>query len=435
VEFEIELFGRGVPPWSPLNGNHSPINGKHSPINGKHSGTHGGVPLQFQHDFVRPFELETAPLLRVGFLESEGKAPVLLLDMHHIVTDGTSQGILTKEFMKLYRDEELEPLKIQYKDYAGWQNNRKFRESIKRQEEFWLGMFPDEVPVLGLPMDFPRPEMQSFEGDVLHFTLTERETTNLKSFVEEEGGTLHMGVLAIVNSLLSKLSGQEDIIIGTPIAARRHADLLNIVGMFVNTLAMRNFPSGDKSFKQFFTQLKERTLKVYENQEYPFEELVDKLSLNRDTGRNPLFDVMVNFLERGRADSEEGDIPSEWKTAKFDLNFIAFVENNCLNVSIEYCTRLFKEKTIKKFISYFKRLTAALTETNNREQPLAVIDILSPEEKEEILKLSTGEYETPLPDMTIHRFFEEQTERTPDHVAVVGVEPGTKVTYRQLNRK
>ncbi|MCP5045599.1 MAG: AMP-binding protein, partial [bacterium] len=427
VEFEIECFGRGVPPWSPLNGNHS--------------GSHGGLPLQFQRDFVRPFDLGTVPLLRVGFLEDEGETPVLLVDMHHIITDGTSQEILAKEFLSIYNGEHLEPLNVHYKDYSQWQNQWRQQELMKLQETYWFRLFSHDVPVLHLPTDHPRPEMQSYEGNVAQFVLNEKETAVLNRLAKETDGTLFMVILAIVNVLLSKLSGQEDIVIGTPIASRRHADLEPIVGMFVNTLAIRNHPAGDKSFIAFLKELKEHTLNAYENQEYPFEELVDQLSLNRDTARNPLFDVMLNLMNQEEtADNRHeitgthqttNPIPQQY-TAKFDLNFSVSLFSNGLRVNLAYCTTLFDAETIHRWIGYFKRIINALTEKKNNQLPIARIDILPEEEKQMILAFSTGEEEDFPTDKTLPQLFEEQAEKTPNRVAITGIDQVT-VTYSELN--
>ncbi|MCP5051154.1 MAG: amino acid adenylation domain-containing protein, partial [bacterium] len=412
-----------------------------------------GADLSFEA-FIRPFDLQKAPLLRVGLRQSPGSPPLLMLDTHHIISDGVSQRIMVSEFMGLYRGENLEPLKFRYKDYSQWQNSPVQQELTGRQGEYWFQRFRDDVPVLNLPTDYPRPEIQSFEGNVIRFLFDETETREIKASVRQLDVTLYMFILAIVNILLSKLSGQEDIIVGTPVAGRRHADLQHIVGMFVNTLAMRNRPSGDKSFKQFLGELKEETLDAYRNQDYPFEKLVDRLSLNRDTGRNPLFDVMVNLWNREDIESKEkthramppalpaSPMPVDEAThnqqrsvtAKFDLNFTAIYDGTQLFFDVEYATRLFNAPTIEKFISCLKRLVKTLTEEENRARQIADIDILSIEDKRHILELSTGEKETLPAGSPVDRLFVEQVMRSPDHAALTGVD-GASVSYYELNRR
>ncbi|MCP4154818.1 MAG: AMP-binding protein, partial [bacterium] len=201
--------------------------------------------------FFRPFNLAKAPLLRVGIVElirnntakpvpeipgaPDDRDRVMLIDMHHIITDGTSQDILIKEFNRLNKGENLPPLELQYKDYAEWQNSPVHKQLMKQQETFWIDRFSGELPVLELPTDYPRPLVQSFEGNHITFELTEKETGTLNEIAKGNETTLYMAILAIFTVLLAKLSGQEDIIVGTPTAGRRHADLENIIGMFVNT--------------------------------------------------------------------------------------------------------------------------------------------------------------------------------------------------------
>ncbi|MCP4151916.1 MAG: non-ribosomal peptide synthetase, partial [bacterium] len=249
--------------------------------------------------FFRPFELSKAPLLRMALMETTGTGGPernLLMDMHHIITDATSQEILTKELFALNAGENLPPLKLQYRDYAEWQNNAKQKHALKQQEEYWIKKYTGEYPILELPLDNPRPILRNPEGKRVEFQLSAGETEKLKKITAENKATLYMVILTLYSVLLSKLSGQEDIIVGTPTAGRRHADFENIIGMFLNTLAMRNKPTGAKTIRDYLAEVKEQTLQAYENQEYQFEELVEKLSVIRDTRRNPLFDTMYNHL-------------------------------------------------------------------------------------------------------------------------------------------
>ncbi|MCP4150883.1 MAG: AMP-binding protein, partial [bacterium] len=346
---------------------------------------------------------------------------------HHIITDGTSQDILTKELFALYAGEELPPLKIKYRDYAEWQNSRTHIQLMKQQEEFWVNLYPGELPLLHLPIDYPRPVRQSFEGSVVSFTLGKEETIHLKETAEENNVTLYMALLSIFIILLSKLSGQEDIIVGTPTAGRRHADLERIIGMFVNTLPLRNYPSGEKTVKEFIGEVKNNTLGAFENQEYQFEDLVDKISVSRDTGRNPVFDVMFNLINQAVNDERDrmiapGDIappiPEGLVSSKFDmtLNALDAGENLCFH--LEYCAKLFKEKTIKRFITYFKRILQTVSPLPH--QKISDIAIITEEEKKRILyefNDTTSEYPR---GKTIHELFEEQVKRTPDNICVVG---------------
>ncbi|WP_332276070.1 condensation domain-containing protein, partial [Bacillus velezensis] len=196
--------------------------------------------------FIQPFELDQAPLFRAELATVSGKQ-YLMIDMHHIISDGVSISLLLKEFTKLYNGESLEPLRIQYKDFAQWQNAYLRSGSLDKQAAYWKKQFEGTVPVLHLPYDYERPSIQSFEGDSVHFTLDKEMTEGLRGLAKEEGATLHMVLLSAFNILLSKYSGQEDIVVGVPVAGRPHADLRNMIGMFVNTLAVRNHPDKEKT--------------------------------------------------------------------------------------------------------------------------------------------------------------------------------------------
>ncbi len=390
--------------------------------------------------FIRPFDLSQAPLLRVGLIELEKGKNILMLDMHHIISDGTSLGILTRDFMSLYAGEELSPLRIQYKDYAQWQNSEKEREALVKQEEYWLGQFAGGIPVLDIPVDYPRPLIQSFAGRTLSFEIAPEETAALNKIALDQGGTLYMVLLAVYNILLAKLSGQEDISVGTPTAGRRHADLEGIIGMFINTLNIRLYPTGQKTFSTYLQELKARTLEAFENQEYQFEELVEKVEAIRDVSRNPLFDVMFAFqnmdiTEVAIPGLKLSPYPYENRTAKFDLTLQAFEIGGHLLCTLTYCTSLFKEETIERFISYFKKIISLIIE--DIDDKISAIEIISAEEKKQILFDFNSRGDIYSKDRTIHKLFRDQASRTPANPAVIcpGEGRGGRVslTYRQLD--
>jgi fengycin family lipopeptide synthetase D len=390
-------------------------------------------------DFTRPFDLSRAPLLRMGFVpaDKENEPNVLMVDMHHIISDGTSREILQRDFAALSQGKNPAPLKFQYKDYSQWQNSREQQKILNSQQKYWLKEFSGEIPVLDLPTDYPRPLMQSFEGNRLQFYIDEETTRTLKEFSQKTGATLYMILLSVFNILLSKLSGQEDIVVGTPIAGRRHADLQDIVGMFVNTLAMRNYPAGDKHFQTFLKELKERTLEVYENQEYQFEDLVDKVTVNRDTSRNPVFDIMFNFLNI--ADSRETvniqnvdfdaiEDRGEFK-ANFDITFQGSEMGDAIYFTVDYCTKLYENSTITSFVNYFKGILLEIT--RDPAKRLSAIELISEDQRRQLLvDFNDTQAEYPA-NKSISQLFTEQVEQTPDHTAVVG--NNVVLTYRELN--
>ncbi|MCK5056810.1 MAG: amino acid adenylation domain-containing protein, partial [Candidatus Aminicenantes bacterium] len=396
-------------------------------------------------DFIRPFDLSEAPLLRVGLISIGEEKHNLLVDMHHIISDGASIPVLIREFMDLYSGEELAPIKIHYKDFSEWQNNRKESPAIKEQEDYWLNMFAGEIPVLALPTDYPRPMAQSFAGISVTFELNPEHSRALKKMALAEGVTLYMLLLGLCNLFLFKISSQEDIVIGTPTAGRGHADLEQVIGVFVNTLVLRNFPTGKKTFKAFLNEVKERTLEAFEKQDYQFEDLVEHVVVDRDMSRNPLFDVMFIFQDSELPGVRE-EVPNlkltpyayETGTSKFDLTIHTLDTGKNLLCKFEFCTKLFKKETIKRFITYFIKIVSFILK--DPEQELAEIEIIAGEEKRKILyDFNDTGVEFPR-DKTIHELFREQVEKKPDNAAInaislAPISPGDKIqlTYRELD--
>mgnify|MGYP005834128821 CR=1 FL=1 len=387
-------------------------------------------------EFIEPFDLSEAPLLRVGLVKVSEDKHILLFDMHHIISDGTSMNILIKEFIHLYSGQELPELRIQYKDFSAWQNEMFKSVAIKKQEEYWLNTFNGELPVLNMPTDYPRPAVQSFEGDNISFGLDSEAAKELNKLASETGSTLYMVLLAAYNVLLSKYTGQEDIIVGSPVAGRLHTDLDSIIGMFVNTLAMRNYPESKKTFKEFLTEVRDNALKAYENQDYQFEELVEKLDIIRDMSRNPVFDTMFVMQNTGNVELNIGGLkctPYEFenRTAKFDLTLSAIENEAGIDLNLQYCSKLYNRETAQRLTGHFVNILKEILK--NPEVSLAEVAMLSEEEKQQLLfEFNSTKAEYPK-DKTIHQLFEEQVERTPDDMAVVFEDK--QLTYRELNEK
>jgi len=391
--------------------------------------------------FIRPFDLSRAPLLRVGLVKTGEGNNLLLVDIHHIIMDAVSMDVLKGEFAKLYAGERgaLPALNLQYKDYSQWQQRERERGALKAQEKFWLEILAGELPVLRLPIDFPRPLVQNFEGNNLDFQLEEKEVLRLKELASESGSTLYIVLLALFNIILFKLSGQEDIVVGSPVAGRSHADLQQIIGMFVNSLVIRNYPSGEKTVAAFIQEVKNSALMAFENQDYPFEDLVEKLAIVRDTGRNPVFDVMFalqNLAEQGK-ELDRNTYGYKCRVAKFDIILFALETGENLVLSLEYCTRLFKEDTVERFIGYFKNIVTSIVENPRRR--ISDVEMLTEEEKRRLLvEFNDTVYLYP-GDKTLHELFAEQVAQNPDHIALVGTAPALCgcpiLTYRKLNEK
>ncbi|MBA2582533.1 MAG: non-ribosomal peptide synthase/polyketide synthase [Bacteroidetes bacterium] len=386
--------------------------------------------------FIRPFDLLQAPLLRAGLVSITEDHFLLLFDMHHIISDGTSMQLITTDFIKLYRGEALEPLAVQYKDYAVWQKESYKNERLLKEEKYWLDKFEDLPEVLELPYDLPRPREQSFRGDRAEAVIDKELLNKFKNLLQQNEVTLYMGLLAVYNILLAKYSGQEDLIVGSPVAGRNHPGLEPVLGMFVNTLAIRNQPAKNKTFNQLIAEVKENALDAFENQEYPFEQLVDKLKIEKNLGRNPLFDVTLVLQNMDTADQNIEGIsfkPYDLRnyTSKFDLTLSALEESEGLLLNMEYSTDLFKHSTIERMLRHFEQIIAEVVTDSNKT--IAAINLLTYAETKKV----TEEFScirAPYPkEKTIVELFEEQVLKTPDLFAISL--DGNKLSYAELNRR
>ncbi len=312
--------------------------------------------------------------------------------MHHIISDGVSSTILISDFAKIYENESLAELCIQYKDYAIWQREQLESGIIREQKEFWLNSFRATVTPLNLPFDYQRPSVPAFEGDAVYFNLNSETTEKLEELAARIGATPYMVILAIYNIFLLKYANTEDIVIGTPIAGRVHEDLKKIIGVFINTLALRNYPRKDITFAEFLNEVKENTLQAYDNQEYQYEMLLDKLDLKPDMSRNPLFDVMFVHLNIDQSKEEIQDLKFtpyqfEGTGAKYDLTLYGQeVKNNeesLLQLTFRYRTQLFKKETIEKLSERFIEIAKQVL--NNPELKIAEIEGISQEQKQELM--------------------------------------------------
>ena len=348
--------------------------------------------------FIRPFDLCRAPLLRVGlihlprsFRDHLSQAQnrnledqyILVLDMHHITTDGTSHQVLTGEFIVLYSGGTLPPLKLQYKDYSEWQKIEKQKGAIKTQETYWLKQFREKAPLLGLPTDFKRPYRLTTAGKRLPFHLENELIQNIRAVVSETETTLFMLFLAAYYVLLFIYTRQEDIIVGSPVAGRRHDNLENIVGMFVNMMAIRTQPQPHKTFKEFLKEVKNRSLEAFENQEYQFEELVDNINIPRDPGRRPLVETvftMQNTYNPGKTKNlpQENGLkveryPYELGNIMFDLTLDAVEVQDSIRMWWTYAVDLFKSSTMEKLKNhYIEILKQAVKNINIRIKEIKV---------------------------------------------------------------
>jgi len=385
--------------------------------------------------FVTPFDLAKAPLIKVGLVQLAADEHILLLSMHHIITDGVSGGVLLHDLITLYEGISLPQLPLQYKDYSVWQQSDRHREELAAQRDFWLAELADIEGSLTLPTDHKRPAIRNFEGKTVPFRLGEQETAALDAIAKEHGASMYMVLLSIVNILLHRLSNQEDILMGTVTSGRSHADIEKIIGMFVNTLVLRNQVKPDTSFSGLLRSVKEKVLAALDNQGYQFEDLLTDLKVDRDPGRTPLFDVMFNFDSFN--DHDGVTLPglsmetyrTEDASAKFDLNFTIHHRGKEIHFSLEYATSLFREETIRRFIAYLQNIVSAVI--GDPQVQVQDIDILAGGFSRQLL-VDFNDTKTPYAtEKLLHQLFEERTAIAPDATAIIA--DGKEYSYRWLN--
>lgn len=387
-------------------------------------------------DFVKPFDLSKAPLLRAELIEFTNTKSALFIDMHHIISDGMSVNIFIEEFCKLYNGETLSNKSITYKDYAVFENQQLENGEFLESEKYWIDQFKEEIPVLNMPTNFPRPAVQSYNGKKIYTSIDKTIIKHIERISRKLGFTPYMFFLACYYVLLSKYTFQEDIIIGSPIIGRDIDEVYNLIGMFVNTLALRNRVNNNLSFKDFVLQIKNNVLDAYKYQSYPFDELINKLNLKRDTSRNLLFDTMFVYQNNGYKDLTLKNINAKYyihdtNISKFDLSLEAIPGNNKLYLTFEFSTSLFTEGFIKDLSNHYKNIISCVLKNINTK--ISDIDMLSDEEKNKIL-YEFNNTTAPVPkDKTIIDLFEKQVEKTPDKIAVVF--QNQQLTYRELNNR
>ncbi|MFC0215900.1 amino acid adenylation domain-containing protein [Paenibacillus chartarius] len=387
-------------------------------------------------EFIRPFDLGRAPLVRAGLVRLGEQKHVLLIDLHHIIADGVSIGVLIRDMAAIYAGEPLPELRIQYKDYAVWQAGADYAERLKEQEAYWLGLYADGVPAVDMPTDYPRPMVRSFEGARHEFTADAQLASQLRKLAAEQGATLFMLLFAAYNVLLSKYTGQEDFVVGTPIAGRSHDDVRDMAGMFVGTLALRSQPQPELAFRDYLAAVKQHCLDAFGRQDYPFEELVQKLGLARDMSRNPMFDTMFLMQNMEKAELSLDALklsafPQNNNIAKFDLTFGVIERDDGFLFSIEYATALYGAETAERLGRHYVQLLQAIAAAPERR--LAELDMLDETEKSMLLS-GYNDTKAGFPqDETIVSLFERQSELMPDRIAVSF--DAVRLTYRELNER
>jgi amino acid adenylation domain-containing protein len=393
----------------------------------------------------RPFNLARGPLLRVTLLRLGDKDHVLLLTMHHIISDGWSMGVFVREMVALYeafskgRPSPLPELPLQYADFTEWQRQWMQGEVYQEQLAYWKQKLGDGPPVLELPTDHPRPAVQTARGAKQTRQLPKQLSEVLKELSRQEEATLFMTLLAAFQTLLYRYTGQDDISVGTPIANRNWAEIEGLIGCFINTLVVRTDLSGDPTFRQLLRRVREAALGAYAHQDLPFEKLVEELNPERDMSRPSLFQVMFILqnipleveIGAGTRGLKLSTLKIDKKTSNFDLTLTMAEEARGLSATIEYNTDLFEAPTIERLLAHFQTLLEAIS--LDPDQRISTLSLLPEAEKQQLLvEWNATEADHPL-EQSIHQLFEAQVERAPDAVAVLY--ESSQLTYGELNRR
>ena len=393
----------------------------------------------------RPFILVQGPLLRVTLFQMGQADSILLLIMHHIISDGWSMGIFTRELAVLYeayaagQHPALPDPPIQYADFARWQRQWLQGSRLETQLAYWKQQLAGPLPSLQLPGDHPRPANQSFRGARHSLTLPTTLVNALRQINRQHDSTLFMMLLAAFNILLYRYSGQEDLIVGSPIANRNRSEIENLIGFFVNTLALRTDLSGNPTFLELLARLRQMSLEAYAHQDLPFERLVEALQPERDLSHQPIFQVMFVHQNTPLSMLEFSGLtltpwPIETGAAKFDLTLFIEEDGTDLRASFEYSTDLFNAATISRLADHFQTLLAGIAA--RPESRLAELPLLTDRERQQLLVTWNATQAEWAPDRaaeSIQQVFEAQVWQTPD--ARAAVFNGRTLTYDELNRR
>jgi amino acid adenylation domain-containing protein len=390
----------------------------------------------------RPFDLSSDLMLRATVLRLKEDEHILILMSHHIASDGWSKGVVFRELAEFYnaklnnRTATMPELQVQYSDFAIWQKARVAGSLLQKQSAYWTNQLRSAPALLEFPTDFARPAVQGFEGTTECCFFPSELLGSLKSLSQREGATLFMTLLASFQLLLSRYSGQDDIVVGTPIAGRNRPEIEPLIGDFINMLAVRTDLGGDPSFRELLVRVKETTLQAFDNQDLPFESLVEELEHGRDMSRAPIFQAIF-ILESApppppamqdlRLEVLDFDTP----TAKNDLILILADDPQGLKVKLEYRTDLFEQSTIQRLLRHYQTLLESIGA--NPSQPVSRLPILRAQERRQVLATWNDTARAESVDRCIHQLFENQCMRTPDAIAVQFLD--RKLTYRDLNAR
>ncbi|MBV9707502.1 MAG: amino acid adenylation domain-containing protein, partial [Chloroflexi bacterium] len=387
----------------------------------------------------QPFDLACGPLLCVTVLQLGDREHLVLLLMHHIISDGWSVGVISQELTQLYdiyvtgRQVQLAALPLQYADFALWQREWLQAERLEKQLAYWKEALAGAPPVLTLPHDHPRPTMPTHRGATYTFALPKPLSGGLKHLSQQEGVTLYMTLVAGFVCLLQRYTGQDDVVIGTTAAGRIQQETKDLVGYFVNTLVLRTNLGGNPNVQQVLARVREVVLTAHEHQQVPFERLVKELQPERSLNQHPIFQVLLTLdppLPTLASNWEYAQVRIPTTASKFDLSLVLCEQEGALEGYLEYSVELFEEATIVRLLTHWRQLLEAMVA--DPQQSVAQLSLLTEREREQLL-WEWNATEQSYPQKGSSQLFEEQVERTPDAVALVFEQQ--QITYRELNQR
>jgi amino acid adenylation domain-containing protein len=395
----------------------------------------------------RPMDLKEGPLVRFKVILLEHQYYMFIYNIHHLVNDGWSQGIISSEIIQQYncllsgKDGKLPPLKIQYRDYASWHNQLLSEGHFHNSREYWLDKFrnTDTPNGIELPYDFPRRSLQTFNGGRENFFLEPSDTKLLNEVSIQQDVTLFMTLLTLLSIFLNRYSGQEDIVIGFPAAGRSHPGLYSMVGFLVNTLVFRIQVESRHSFEEHLKKVKKETLACLQYQGYPFDRLVEELDLERDLSQSPIFNVMMvhnSTVTGGRTYEMEGAeitgcaFANELNISKFDLMFFMDLVEGKLGVDVEYNRDLYKQSTLQRMNRNFQFLIkSAITHS---DIPIHKLDYVHAGERQKLVREFNGK-ENNKSWISVQEMWDKQVEKTPEIIAVSFNRK--EISYGELNQR
>lgn len=396
-------------------------------------------------DIYQPFDFEKGPLLRASLLQVENEEYVFYYNLHHIIGDGWSMEVLSRDVFKYYeaykenRKPTLSPLRIQYKDYSVWQLAQLETETLKNHKAYWLDNLKGDLPLIDFPSTKSRPRIKTYDGLSLHTYIDKEVSSQLKKYSQENGGSLFIGLLAAWNVLVYHYTAQTDTIIGTAVAGRSHADLEDQIGFYVNLMPLRTQLNPEESFDIFYKALTTKTFESYSHQVYPFDKLVEELNSQRDVSRNAVFDVMLSLQNIVQSGNGNELIKEEWSqivnqgyhSSKYDLELLAQEEGDYLSLKVVFNTEVYEQKMIEGLINHYKRILQVVYENPNVK--IAQLDYLTLEEKNKLQVVFNETKETFPTNRMLVDLFKEQAQKTPHAVAIICEE--REWTYRELDEQ